>query len=70
LDSVMEFRESDEEKLELQSQQQDLMQFSTHWIAGPFALADVEALKQWFSQAEFKDIRIDILQITFGFDSP
>jgi SAM-dependent methyltransferase len=37
---------------------------------GPFALADVEALKQWFSQAGFKDIRTDILQITFGFDSP
>jgi ubiquinone/menaquinone biosynthesis C-methylase UbiE len=37
---------------------------------GPFALADVETLKRWFSQAGFKDIRTDILQITFGFDSP
>ncbi len=37
---------------------------------GPFALADIEALKQSFSQAGFKDIRTDILQITFGFDSP
>jgi ubiquinone/menaquinone biosynthesis C-methylase UbiE len=37
---------------------------------GPFALADVEALERWFSQAGFKDIRTDILQITFGFDSP
>lgn len=37
---------------------------------GPFALADVKALERWFSQAGFKDIRTDILQITFGFDSP
>ena len=37
---------------------------------GPFALADIEALKQSFSQAGFKHIRTDILRITFGFDSP
>jgi ubiquinone/menaquinone biosynthesis C-methylase UbiE len=37
---------------------------------GPFALADAEALKQSFIQAGFKDIRIDMLQITFDFDSP
>lgn len=37
---------------------------------GPFALADIEALKQSFNQAGFKDIKIDTLQITFEFDSP
>jgi ubiquinone/menaquinone biosynthesis C-methylase UbiE len=37
---------------------------------GPFALADIEALKQSFSQAGFKDIKIDTIQITFEFDSP
>jgi hypothetical protein len=37
---------------------------------GPFALADIETLKQLFSQAGFKDIKIDTLQITFEFDSP
>ena len=37
---------------------------------GPFALADIEALKHSIGQAGFKDIRTDILQITFGFDSP
>jgi ubiquinone/menaquinone biosynthesis C-methylase UbiE len=37
---------------------------------GPFALAEVEALKQSFSQAGFKDIKIDTFQITFEFDSP
>jgi SAM-dependent methyltransferase len=37
---------------------------------GPFALADLEALKQLFSQAGFKDIKSDIFQITFEFDSP
>jgi ubiquinone/menaquinone biosynthesis C-methylase UbiE len=37
---------------------------------GPFALADVEALKRSFSQAGFKDIRIETLQTTFSFDSP
>jgi ubiquinone/menaquinone biosynthesis C-methylase UbiE len=37
---------------------------------GPFALADIEALKQSFSQAGFKDIKIDTFQITFEFDSP
>jgi hypothetical protein len=36
---------------------------------GPFALADIEALKQSFSQAGFKDIRIETLQTTFSFDS-
>jgi SAM-dependent methyltransferase len=37
---------------------------------GPFALADAESLKRSFSQAGFKDIKVEILQITFGFDSP
>jgi enediyne biosynthesis protein CalE5 len=37
---------------------------------GPFALADVKALKQSFSQAGFKDIKTDIFQITLEFDSP
>jgi ubiquinone/menaquinone biosynthesis C-methylase UbiE len=37
---------------------------------GPFALADIEALKQLFSQAGFKDIEVDTFQITFEFDSP
>jgi hypothetical protein len=37
---------------------------------GPFALADAEALKKSFIQGGFKDIRIDMLQITFDFDSP
>src|ERR671918_1207167 len=37
---------------------------------GPFALADVEALKQVFSQAGFKDIKVETVQITFAFDSP
>jgi ubiquinone/menaquinone biosynthesis C-methylase UbiE len=37
---------------------------------GPFALADVETLKQLFSQAGFNDIKIDIFQTTFEFDSP
>jgi SAM-dependent methyltransferase len=37
---------------------------------GPFALADIEALKQLFSQAGFKDIKIDTFQTTFEFDSP
>jgi enediyne biosynthesis protein CalE5 len=36
---------------------------------GPFVLADVEALKRSFSQAGFKDIRIEILQTAFSFDS-
>jgi enediyne biosynthesis protein CalE5 len=35
----------------------------------PFALADVETLEQFFSQAGFKDIKIDTFQITFEFDS-
>jgi hypothetical protein len=37
---------------------------------GPFALADVQSLKQSFRQAGFKDIKIDTFQITFEFDSP
>jgi hypothetical protein len=37
---------------------------------GRFALADIEALKKSFIQGGFKDIRIDMLQITFVFDSP
>jgi ubiquinone/menaquinone biosynthesis C-methylase UbiE len=37
---------------------------------GPFALADTETLKQLFSQAGFKDIKVEILQVTFEFDSP
>jgi len=38
--------------------------------SGPFALADIEALKQLFSQSGFKDIKADTFQITFEFDSP
>ena len=37
---------------------------------GPFALADIDVLKQSFSQAGFKDIKINTFQITFEFDSP
>jgi ubiquinone/menaquinone biosynthesis C-methylase UbiE len=37
---------------------------------GPFALADAEALKRSFSQSGFKNVQAEILQITFGFDSP
>lgn len=37
---------------------------------GPFALANVESLKQTFSQAGFKDIKTDTFQITFSFESP
>jgi hypothetical protein len=37
---------------------------------GPFALANAEALKQLFIQAGFKDIRIEMLQTTYSFDSP
>jgi ubiquinone/menaquinone biosynthesis C-methylase UbiE len=37
---------------------------------GPFALADIEALKQLFIQAGFKDIKVETLQITFEFESP
>ncbi|MFL6486950.1 MAG: class I SAM-dependent methyltransferase [Nitrososphaera sp.] len=36
----------------------------------PFALADTETLKRLFSQAGFKDIRVETIQITFAFDSP
>lgn len=37
---------------------------------GPFALADEEALKRTFGQAGFRDVRTEIFQITFGFESP
>ena len=37
---------------------------------GPFALADIDVLKQYFSQAGFKDIKIDTFQITLELDSP
>jgi len=37
---------------------------------GPFALADIEALKHSFAQAGFKDVHADTLNITFSFDSP
>lgn len=37
---------------------------------GPFALADVEALKRSFAQAGFKDVCAQTLNITFSFDSP
>jgi ubiquinone/menaquinone biosynthesis C-methylase UbiE len=37
---------------------------------GPFALADTETLKQLFSQAGFKDIKVETVQITFEFGSP
>ena len=37
---------------------------------GPFALADTDTLRHSFSQAGFKDIKIDTFQITFEFDSP
>jgi len=37
---------------------------------GPFALADLDTLKQSLSQAGFKDIKINTFQITFEFDSP
>jgi hypothetical protein len=37
---------------------------------GPFALANIDTLKRLFSEAGFKDIKIDTFQITFEFDSP
>jgi hypothetical protein len=37
---------------------------------GPFALADIEDLKESFNQAGFKDIKTDTFQIIFEFDSP
>jgi SAM-dependent methyltransferase len=37
---------------------------------GPFALADIEALKESFNQAGFKDIKTDTFQVTFEFHSP
>ena len=36
---------------------------------GPFALADGDALKRSFDQAGFKDIRLEKIDITIGFDS-
>jgi ubiquinone/menaquinone biosynthesis C-methylase UbiE len=43
---------------------------STPMTPGPFALADVDALKQFFSQAGFRDIKTNTFQVTFEFDSP
>jgi ubiquinone/menaquinone biosynthesis C-methylase UbiE len=37
---------------------------------GPFALADEANLVRLFSQAGFKDTRVETLKITFSFDSP
>lgn len=37
---------------------------------GPFALADIDALKQSFSEAGFRDIKTNTIQVTFEFDSP
>ena len=37
---------------------------------GPYALADIKTLKQFFSEAGFNDIKIDTFQTTFEFDSP
>jgi ubiquinone/menaquinone biosynthesis C-methylase UbiE len=37
---------------------------------GPFALADIDALKESFSQAGFRDIKTDTIQITLELDSP
>ena len=42
----------------------------TPMTPGPFALADVDALKQFFSQAGFRDIKTNTSQVTFEFDSP
>jgi enediyne biosynthesis protein CalE5 len=42
----------------------------TPMTPGPFALADVDALKQFFSQAGFRDIKTNTFQVTFEFDSP
>jgi enediyne biosynthesis protein CalE5 len=36
---------------------------------GPFSLADPEALKRSFTQAGFKDVRVESFLITFAFDS-
>jgi hypothetical protein len=36
---------------------------------GPFALADAEKLKHSFVNAGFKDVKIETLDITFGFES-
>jgi len=37
---------------------------------GPFALADIEALKESFNQSGFKDIKTDTFQVKFEFHSP
>jgi ubiquinone/menaquinone biosynthesis C-methylase UbiE len=42
----------------------------TPMTPGPFALADVDALKQSFSKAGFRDIKTNTFQVTFEFDSP
>ena len=42
----------------------------TPMTPGPFALADVDALKQSFSEAGFRDIKTNTFQVTFEFDSP
>ena len=39
-------------------------------MPGPFALADADALKRSLSKAGFRDIGVEMLRITFGFDSP
>lgn len=36
---------------------------------GPFALADSDALRRSFSQAGYKDVRVEKMDITIGFDS-
>jgi ubiquinone/menaquinone biosynthesis C-methylase UbiE len=36
---------------------------------GPFALADTDALRRSFNQAGFKDIQVETINATFGFDS-
>lgn len=42
----------------------------TPMTPGPFALADIDALKQSFSEAGFRDIKTNTFQVTFEFDSP
>ncbi|HEV8386990.1 MAG TPA: hypothetical protein VGQ03_05150, partial [Nitrososphaera sp.] len=36
---------------------------------GPFALADIEALKQSFIQAGFNDVRVQTIYVTITFES-
>jgi hypothetical protein len=38
----------------------------TPMTPGPFALADVDALKQFFSQAGFRDIKTNTFQVTLS----